>query len=432
MRFLEFKIVEGYKEVTQKFAQEVDPEQVSKAIAMYKDLVNRNQVQGNERNIDWWGKQGWEAFRTFVNSKSQQKSQTQQKKRKATGNSHTLGEDDTWLIVVPLDKDASCFHGKGSDWCTTKPEHDYFEQYFRDAKVTLIYFLQKQTGKKWAIAVYNDYGDDEYFDINDSKISNGMFADQTGIPIETVMKYVHMVSDKTTDVSKKADAARSTMKNELGRLKELIEDLISSKSQGRSPEVETLLLKTKDAQSLRKYLYILNKEDTRFELDQNMQTLVALKAADMVEHVSNITPKTGKILMQHNPKSIVGISASNLPIAHEIVKNNPNLIPHPRESSDYFNLAEKIQKLFMEHNPLWFFGFESNDDLSPELEAQKEKILTAYFKRNPDTYALVTEVGLTDLEWMQELTEEEYIKAVRYNGASSFEVFTRDLQTKLA
>jgi len=156
MRYTELKLVEGYKEVTQKFAQEAEAEQVKKAIDQYRELVNRNQVQGNERNIDWWGKQGWERFRTFVNAKSQQQSITQQKKRKNTGRSHTLAENDRWLIVVPLDKDASCFHGKGTDWCTTKPDHDYFHVYFLNSSATLIYFLQKQTGAKWAASVHPD------------------------------------------------------------------------------------------------------------------------------------------------------------------------------------------------------------------------------------------------------------------------------------
>ena len=82
MRFIEFNITEGYKEVTSKFNQEANPNDVANLIAKYRDLVNRNQVQGNERNIDWWGKQGWESFRKYVDAKSQQTSQTQQKKRK--------------------------------------------------------------------------------------------------------------------------------------------------------------------------------------------------------------------------------------------------------------------------------------------------------------------------------------------------------------
>jgi hypothetical protein len=76
MKYIEFRLAEGYKEVTQKFSQEVELSQVQDIITKYKDLVNRNQVQGNERNIDWWGKQGWKNNRVKHNRKSAQKPAT--------------------------------------------------------------------------------------------------------------------------------------------------------------------------------------------------------------------------------------------------------------------------------------------------------------------------------------------------------------------
>jgi hypothetical protein len=114
--------VEGYKEATAEFTTASnDKAEVDKVIAQYRELVNRNQVKGDEKNIDWWRKQGWDKFKEFVSSKSQEKSITQVKRSKDEGDSHTIAENATWLIVVPLDKDASCFHGKYTDWCTSKP-----------------------------------------------------------------------------------------------------------------------------------------------------------------------------------------------------------------------------------------------------------------------------------------------------------------------
>lgn len=432
MRYCDFRLVEGYREVTQKFAQEADIQNVTKAIDMYKDLVNRNQVQGNERNIDWWGKQGWEKFRTFVNAKSQQQSQTQQKKSKKVGKSYTLDETNEWLIVVPLDKDASCFHGKGSDWCTTKPQHDYFEQYFRDINVTLIYFLQKKTGNKWAIAVYKD-GTDEYFDINDQKIGNGDLARQTGIPFDTIMKYVKMVSNKETDVSKKTDAARSRMKQDIIDLKNLIADHKDSGNKERSPEIETLLLKTKDQQSLVKYLHIIaNKKSIKIDFDQNMQNLIALKSPESIINIANLTKKTTRLFMKHNTSSIVSLSIDDIDLALTIVKNNLDLIPHPKHAYDYVNLDEQLQMVFVKHNPLWILGFKETDDLSPKIEQHEDRILSSYFKDNPQTYGIIIEPGLTDLNWLDELTKEEYQKAVdyysEYYGEESFSIINRDLK----
>ena len=69
-------INEGFKEAQAEFAQASSDEQTQQRIAQFRDLVNRNQVQGNERNIDFWRKQGWDAFQQFVSTKSQQKSIT--------------------------------------------------------------------------------------------------------------------------------------------------------------------------------------------------------------------------------------------------------------------------------------------------------------------------------------------------------------------
>lgn len=333
MRYTELRLVEGYKEVTQKFAQEAEAEQVKKAIAQYRDLVDRNQVQGNERNIDWWGKQGWERFRTFVNAKSQQPSQTQQKKRKKTGNSHTLAENDRWLIVVPLDKDASCFHGKGTDWCTTKPDHDYFEQYFLNDSVTLIYFLQKQTGAKWAAAVYPD-GEAEFFDKNDDSIGNGDLADQTGIPLDTVMKYVDMVSTSGTDAGKTVSKSRDNMQYQIDTVRDLVDQFYKGPSTDRNPEIETLLLKTKDDRALRRYMYKLVYDDEKIDLDQNMQTLIATKLPFMLEYISNLSERTARQAIKKDVNSLQYISNPNQAIINYAIKTDGYAIKYVENPTD--------------------------------------------------------------------------------------------------
>jgi hypothetical protein len=314
MRFLEFRIIEGYKEVTQKFAQEADPSQVADVIAKYKDLVNRNQVQGNERNIDWWGKQGWQRFEKFVSAKSQQQTQTQQKKRADQGRSHTIDETDKWLIVVPLDKSASCFHGKDTDWCTTKPTANHFEQYFRDGNITLIYFLQKQTGRKWAIAVNNDYVDEaEYFDQQDQPLGQAEFDAQTGLKSQ---KYIDMVADGT-EVGRKAADSRQEMIKDKETLENLINEFGELDARENNPQIETLLLKVKDSGELRQYLtHLTDGGNYPANFDQNMQNLIANIAPDKLYTIKNITEKTRRTAVKLDPKNIRYISNPSL----ELVK----------------------------------------------------------------------------------------------------------------
>lgn len=189
MRYFDFILNEGYPEAQKEFAAASgDPNLSSEVIGQYRTLVNRNQVQGNERNIDWWRKQGWESFSKFVAQKLQQPSKTQVKRKKVAGRSITLMESDKWLIVIPLDKEASCFHGKDSSWCTTKQHQPYFENYFYDREVTLIYCLNKQTGGMWAIAAHRKLeGRWEIFNQQDISISDSRFFSETQLDVKRIV-----------------------------------------------------------------------------------------------------------------------------------------------------------------------------------------------------------------------------------------------------
>lgn len=324
MRYLDLRIVEGYREVTQKFSQTADPNEVKKIIDAYRDLVNRNQVQGNERNIDWWGKQGWGNFVKFVQAKSQQSSQTQIKKRSNVGNSYTIEETDQWLVVVPLDKDASCFHGKDSDWCTTKPTRGYFEKYFRDQYVTLIYFLQKQTGAKWAMAVYQDGdGNVEYFDKNDNSLTKEEFDAQTGLDSS---RYESEATTTGTEVKKRVTAAQSDMRYEKNQLENLIDEFVYKPRKSQDPEIETLLLNVKDIRSLRSYVLHLSYSVDKINFDQNMQDLIVSLSPGLIKFVSNISERTARRAVKLDAELIEYIDNPSIEVVKLAVENNPFII----------------------------------------------------------------------------------------------------------
>ena len=368
MRFLEFRIIEGYKEVTQKFAQEADPSQVADVIAKYKDLVNRNQVQGDERNIDWWGKQGWQSFEKFVNAKSQQQSGTQQKKRADQGKSHTIDETSEWLIVVPLDKSASCFHGKDTDWCTTKPTANHFEQYFRDGNITLIYFLQKQTGRKWAMAVNTEYVNEvEYFDQQDQSLDQEDFDRQTKLRSQ---KYINMVADGT-EVSSKATDARAEMTKDKAQLEDLI-DRHETNSRENDPQIETLLLKVKDAGQLRRYLKSLTDGGRTYaKLDQNMQSLIANIAPYRMSNIGNITEKTRRTAVKLDPKNIRYIPSPSLEIVKYSIKNGSDWV--------FYNKIEdpspEVIEFILGENPYIISDYLSKDITPRALQIATEKFV---------------------------------------------------------
>jgi len=76
----ELFLIDGYKEAQIDFSKYGRPEQVKDMISKYRQLVDRNQVQGAERNIDAWRKKGWYEFQRYVFDKSQEHSKTQKKK----------------------------------------------------------------------------------------------------------------------------------------------------------------------------------------------------------------------------------------------------------------------------------------------------------------------------------------------------------------
>ena len=240
MRFDEFAtIFEGYREAQQEFAQGTDADAVKKMINAYRSLVDRNQVQGQERNIDYWRKQGWENFSKFVQSKSQERSSTQVKQAKGIKPQQiTLRDDNKWLIVIPLDKDTSCFYGRGTSWCTTKSQERYFEQYFYDNFVTLIYYINKLTGRMWAMAVDYDQGEVECVDQNNNPLSEDDFEYQTRlVPI------IWLNQARAAQHIDTIDAHRAPWQAAMDKLNKMDFGQLSPE---QKPEVEKLLLFVKD------------------------------------------------------------------------------------------------------------------------------------------------------------------------------------------
>jgi len=77
--------------------------------------------------------------------------------------------NDKVLVIEPLTVEASKKYGAGTKWCTAGENNNPFQEYFD--MFTLVYFIDKKTGEKFAIA-YGDVselnpGADEYDDKND-------------------------------------------------------------------------------------------------------------------------------------------------------------------------------------------------------------------------------------------------------------------------
>lgn len=224
-------IIEGYKEASTEFATNANLNIVQSTIEKYKQLVNKNQVTGNERNIDWWRKQGWNAFSKFVNDKSQVPTRTQIKRNQVVGKSITLMENNEWLIVIPIDKNASCFHGRNTDWCTAKTHIPDFEHHFYEWDYTLIYCLNKQTKHKWAILIKRE--DTNWYEIYNQKdniISGSTFKLETGLDVNNIINIANTKQHQTFISSTKEEYEKSVAKTNdmlqnIGKISERIQKI---------------------------------------------------------------------------------------------------------------------------------------------------------------------------------------------------------------
>jgi hypothetical protein len=237
MKIIEL-LAEGYPETIAAFSQMADTEEVKKTIDQFRDLVNRNQVQGNERNIDWWRKQGWEKFSVFVAEKSTKASKTQIKRKRAIGQSIILKETPDWLVVIPLDAEASCFHGRGSRWCTARPTSHYFDQYFLDNNINLIYCINKTTGNKWAIASHPDLNRMELFDQLDQRISSDQFHSATGFDPAALIQLIPHNDPRIAHVKTQRRKLLADIRYRMGNWKQ--------GSCQRNSELEDLLIQSKE------------------------------------------------------------------------------------------------------------------------------------------------------------------------------------------
>lgn len=347
MRWYEI-IAEGYREAEAEFSQASSPDQAKKTIDQYKQLVNRNQAQGNERNIDWWRKQGWERFQQYVVAKAQQPTATQLKRSKLAGKSINLREDDDWLIVIPLDKDASCFHGKNSDWCTTKRKHNYFTDYFHERRVTLVYCLNKKQGGMWALAIYPDEENTvEIFDQRDNSINEDEFEKQTGLKSKDI---VAMARARNPDLQ--VSDVRLARRDLVMNLEQNIEGM---KRGQRKPNIERDLLQVDSEELILDYM---RKAGIRDDWDPHWLESIIDKSGAAIKYVKNPSPKLQIAAIKENPSSLQYI------------------IQHIENPSDEIKLAAVKQDGSAIH---WI------EDPSPELQmiAVKQNIENLGYITNP-------------------------------------------------
>ena len=416
-------VIEGYKEAQQEFAAASDEETAKEVIAKYRDLVNRNQVQGNERNIDYWRKQGFASFKQFVDNKSQQTSMTQVKRSKKSSESITLAENSDWLIVIPLDKDASCFHGKNTNWCTTKPMQSYFERYFYEDQVTLIYFIRKSDMEKWAIAVHKVRPNNpELFDKNDKKITRETFDKQTGLSSQ---KFIGMaLSD---DAQSKVTGARDKYRKVIEYIKN---ELLDVKKGEHNYKLEELLFKVKHNETIESYLkrvgkssgydkklqkLVVNLEGFNIQYIENPDKKLQMDAVqqyggDPIQFIENPDKDVQMVVVQQNGRTIRFIENPDKDIQMAAVKQNILTIQYIK------NPDKDVQMAAVKQDGYNIF-YISNPDKDVQMAAVKQNGKFIYHIDNPhpDVQMAAVKQNIDNIQYIEE-PDKDVVKYVKDNS----------------
>ena len=285
-------INEGYKEAQTEFGAVIDPAKALELINQYKVLCQRNQVTGQERNIDYWRKQGVDAFAKFVGQKLAIPSKTEIKRSKIPGKHIDLVDNSEWQIVIPLDKESSCFHGKNTKWCTTKPNANYFEKYFYDKSVTLIYLLKKQTGIMWAIACHTETDELEMFDQQDRSLTAEEFKNQTGINPQE-LRDLALSETHATPIQGSRDAYQESCIR--------AKQLIAAMGNDPSPEIEKELLFNKNKELIDSYFDKIKNKDS---LSDQMKLLVIGVDGTNIRYFENPSEKMKMTAVRENGYAI--------------------------------------------------------------------------------------------------------------------------------
>ena len=413
MRYREFRyLVEGYPQAQAAFAQVADAESVQKTIADFKQLVSRNQIKDtNQKNIDYWIRQGWENFNQFVNQAVSVPSKSQVVKKKLPGQSITLVDNATWFIIIPIDKEASCFHGKDSNWCTTKIHQGHFENYFYKNEITLIYCFNKSTGGMWAIATHKKLDKIELFDQKDNKLTPEQFTAQTGLD-PTELRSMAMGDTHQPKIQANRDKWKASV--------ELTQELLDNLPHGnRSPEIEKQLLYNKSQPECLFYIAMVSSPYGPESIDgENFP--IGIQIAAMTQHEYDVRDLLARIKNPVEAVQLAAVKISGATVKYIInkgitpsdavqlaaVSNFPsaldNIITAGIKPSKSVQLAAVTKKGHL-------LRYIIDAGIKPSEEVQEAAVTN-----HGDAIRYIIKSGITPSETVQKLAVSNYSGAIQY------------------
>lgn len=127
----------------------------------------------------------YNAVKPFIDDPDQATSH-QDEIRRIKEDAEKFYEDDRWLVIIPLTKEASCYYGKGTQWCTAADRSEnMFDSY--NSKGRLYINIDKKKNRKYQFHFETGFPDG-YMDESNYPIGDNI-ADSIGLSPELIKKY---------------------------------------------------------------------------------------------------------------------------------------------------------------------------------------------------------------------------------------------------
>ena len=112
-----------------------------------------------------------ELFKVLTAADSQQRRQVSDRE-----DTEKVYESDRYVVVVPETKEASCYYGAGTKWCTAQTDRDYFKNYKENGELYYIIDKTKPTSDPFYKIALNKRltGEEDFWDATDKMHISGI------------------------------------------------------------------------------------------------------------------------------------------------------------------------------------------------------------------------------------------------------------------
>jgi len=392
-------IFESFKDAKDKFSKDTPTEEVEKYIEYFKNLAQKNIIKGSDKDIGKWIKAGWDAFKNFVDDRSEEKTKSEVKRSKKK-DSIIAYENGDIMVVIPLSEDSSCYYGKQTKWCTAATtSKNYFHEYFYKDDIVLFYVLQSN-GSKYASA-YNPHKDTfEFFDSEDQSIDHEQFKKVTNINKDILIGFYNKykkVIENAQDINKMSDDLQIKMiKSDSNYFKKienpsekvklaavnflgfLIKDI-------NDPSEDVQITAVEESGDNIKYLY-----EKGISPSEGVQLVAVNNSPASIQFIKGPSEKVQLQAVHKNSRSIKYIKNPTEKVINKAVNQNPNtiaLIKNPSEELKMMavnKLGNAIQYLRSPSEEVQLAAVTQNGTAISFIYSPSDKIKNAAIKSSEE------------------------------------------------